>query len=194
MLVGQVGEGDPWTDPSLLQGLDNIHLLGPRPYEILPAYLKGFDVGLLPSTLNDYTASMFPMKFFEYLSAGLPIAAVDLPAIRDFHHVAETGTGAGAFVAAVERTLAVAGSGRPRRLEVASAYTYAARTDRMMEILASVGLDGGTTPGRDSLSLRPSSAPAGLGGSDGIGPGMESGDRSVPAERGRRPAVATADA
>ena len=109
--------------------------MGPRPYDLLPAYLKGVDVGLLPNRLNEYTASMFPMKFFEYLSAGLPVAAVDLPAVREFGHVVETGTGVEGFIAAIERALASGEAGRMERLEVASAYTYAARTERMMEIL-----------------------------------------------------------
>src|SRR5690606_8984533 len=71
VLIGQIGEGDPWTDVRALRGVPNLHLLGPRPYADLPAYLKGFDVAILPSPINAYTRGMFPMKFFEYLAAGV---------------------------------------------------------------------------------------------------------------------------
>lgn len=32
---------------------------------------------------------MFPMKFFEYLAAGKPIVSVNLPALKDFTHIAK---------------------------------------------------------------------------------------------------------
>ena len=81
VLIGQVGEGDPWTDASRLSGLPNLHLLGPRPYSALPAYLAGMQAAMLPSAANPYTAAMFPMKFFEYLAAGLPVVTTPLPAL-----------------------------------------------------------------------------------------------------------------
>ena len=71
ILIGKVGEGDPWTDVADLRSIPNIHFFGPRPYALLPGYLKGFDVAILPSAINEYTAGMFPMKFFEYLAARL---------------------------------------------------------------------------------------------------------------------------
>ena len=76
-----MGEGDPETDLAELMGLRNVHLLGPRPYGQLPSYLRGFDLALLPCPMNAYTRSMFQMKFFEYLAAGLPVVATDLPAL-----------------------------------------------------------------------------------------------------------------
>ncbi len=47
VLIGQVGEGQPATSVRLLER-SNIHLLGPRPYAVLPDYLRGFDVAILP--------------------------------------------------------------------------------------------------------------------------------------------------
>ena len=82
VFVGEIGEGDPATDPSIFKGATNIHFLGGRPYSSLPAYLKGMDVVLLPNRINDYTKSMFPMKFFEYLAAGKPVVATRAPGPR----------------------------------------------------------------------------------------------------------------
>ncbi len=106
VLIGRVGEGDPGTDLQLFQGLINVHLLGPRPYEQLPDYLRGFDLALLPSPINAYTRSMFPMKFFEYVAAGVPVVATDLPALQDQAHLAQLCSDTESFLTAVDRLLA----------------------------------------------------------------------------------------
>jgi glycosyltransferase involved in cell wall biosynthesis len=53
----------------------NVHLLGPRPYALLPAYLQHARAGLLP--LNDHPANAgrSPMKLYEYAAAGIPVLA-----------------------------------------------------------------------------------------------------------------------
>lgn len=88
VLIGRVGEGDPATLLHQLDHCSNVHMLGPRPYRQLPSYLRGFDLALLPCVINAYTCSMFPMKFFEYLAAGVPVLTTDLPALSDYRHLA----------------------------------------------------------------------------------------------------------
>jgi len=136
VLIGRVGEGDPSTDLQSLQGLANVHLLGSRPYAELPAYLRGFDLALLPCPLNAYTRSMFPMKFFEYLAAGVPVVATDLPALREHSHLAHLCESPAAFVAAVDRLLLDPpgqGSRAPIPLELLpSGCSYRGRTEAML--------------------------------------------------------------
>lgn len=135
VLIGEVGEGDPWTDSALLVGLDNLHLLGPREYRELPSYLKGIDVATLPNHINEYTDAMFPMKFPEYLAAGCPVVSVDLKALRDFSHVVETARTPEGFIAAIEQTLAGDASPLKERLNVAREHTYKIRTKRMLGLI-----------------------------------------------------------
>lgn len=88
VLVGPVGLGDPSTDVSSLQAEPNIHLLGPRPYGDLPRVLRGADAALIPYVRNRLTDSVFPMKVFEYLAAGLAVVATPLPSLADVAEVA----------------------------------------------------------------------------------------------------------
>jgi len=88
VLIGETGEGEKAADLSLLSGRANVHILGGRAYKSLPSYIKGFDICLLPSRLNDYTKNMFPMKFFEYLASGKPVVSTALEALADFRELA----------------------------------------------------------------------------------------------------------
>jgi len=135
VLIGKIGEGDPWTDPRLLEGLKNLTVLGPRDYALLPQYLKGIDVALLPNMINQYTAGMFPMKFFEYLAAGKPVVATDLPALEDYRTLVHIGVSPEDFIAKIEQALAEDGRQRLSRLEAAREHTYAKRLEKMMALL-----------------------------------------------------------
>ena len=77
---------------SALAAEPNIHLLGARPYEQLPSVLRGADAGLIPYALNQLTDSIFPMKVYEYLAAGLPVMATPLPALSGIEAVATATT------------------------------------------------------------------------------------------------------
>lgn len=68
--------GPPGTDLAALRGLDNVHLLGARPYEEVPRYLVNADVGIIPFRSNALTRFVNPIKLYEYLACGLPVVAV----------------------------------------------------------------------------------------------------------------------
>ena len=74
--------GASQTDLSSIAGLKNVHLLGKRPYDTLPAYCKAFDVAILPFVVNTLTSFANPLKLREYLAAGLPVVSSDLPEVR----------------------------------------------------------------------------------------------------------------
>ena len=135
VLIGKVGEGDPWTDVSSLQDLKNLHFVGPRPYASLPAYLKGFDVAILPSMINEYTRGMFPMKFFEYLAAGRPVVSTRLHALQAYGHVACLAEDHDGFIAGVEAALRGDAPALEVRLDAARDQTYERRTARMMALI-----------------------------------------------------------
>jgi glycosyltransferase involved in cell wall biosynthesis len=59
-----------------------VHFLGRRPYSTLPSYCKAFDVALLPFVDNQLTQNANPLKLREYLAAGLPVVATDIPEAR----------------------------------------------------------------------------------------------------------------
>ena len=65
-------------DPALLPRAANIHYLGMKPYQDLPSYFSGWDIGLLPFALNESTRFISPTKTPEYLAAGLRVVSAPI--------------------------------------------------------------------------------------------------------------------
>lgn len=69
-------------DVSRLRAFPNVHLLGRKTYESLPAYCKGFDVGIIPFPISEVTLNANPLKAREYLAAGLPVVSTAIPEVE----------------------------------------------------------------------------------------------------------------
>lgn len=65
----------------------NVHWIGPRSYEALPAYLRTFDVAMIPFVVNDVTLATSPLKLFEYFAGGKPVLSTQLPECSAFQEV-----------------------------------------------------------------------------------------------------------
>jgi len=94
--------------PDALFGRPNVHLLGRKPHETLPGYLKAFDVAIIPFKVDAVSATIYPLKFFEYLGAGRPVVTTpfNMDLIEPLAPVVSIATTAEEFVAAVESELA----------------------------------------------------------------------------------------
>ncbi len=74
--------GPEFADVSLLKTCSNIKLLGKRPHSDVPAYIKGFDVALIPYVKNVFTDAVYSCKLNEYLAMGTQVVATDMREIR----------------------------------------------------------------------------------------------------------------
>jgi glycosyltransferase involved in cell wall biosynthesis len=124
VLVGPVG-----VPVGELAALPNVHLLGSRPHAALPGYLAASAAGLIPFVVSSLTVAVNPVKLYEYLAAGLPVAATPLPELAQFGDVCHLGASGEAFVRAAERAVAEAGdaSRREARRAVARQHTWERR-------------------------------------------------------------------
>jgi glycosyltransferase involved in cell wall biosynthesis len=127
VLVGPVGLGDPQTDASALARIDNVHLIGVRPYSQLPAVLRGAQAAIVPYLLNQLTAGIFPMKVYEYLAAGLAVVATPLPALEGVEGISFA-AGASDFARQLERLMSDDGpAARAARSQLADGHSWEAR-------------------------------------------------------------------
>jgi UDP-galactopyranose mutase len=134
VIVGPVAK----IDPSSLPRRPNLHWLGQKTYDELPAYLAGWDVALMPFALNDATRFISPTKTLEYLAAAKPVVST---AIRDvvtpFGELGLVRIGAGAqFVEHVAAALRARGTPEEaRRTASADAWVASTSWDRTWEAM-----------------------------------------------------------
>jgi glycosyltransferase involved in cell wall biosynthesis len=138
IFIGEEREGQQSELVAELARLPNVHFFGYRSYERLPDYLRGMQVGLLPTLLNDYTRSMFPMKFFEYLAAGLPVVSTPLAFTEQLSDGLEIGGDAAGFEAAIERQLARGRLTQEEARLYVGENTWDTRTAKMLEYVQSL--------------------------------------------------------
>jgi hypothetical protein len=145
-LVGQVA-----TATSALSGARNVHLLGHRRYEDLPAYCRGFEVALTPFVRNELALCANPLKAREYVAAGLPNVCTDLPELRAIPGCTVAADG-DAFVAEVGRVLREGGGPDPARSALVRGESWAVR---LAEIRAHVEAVEASGRARASARLAP---------------------------------------
>jgi UDP-galactopyranose mutase len=151
VLVGPVMK----IEDSVLPRGDNLHYLGQRPYEQLPAYLSGWDAGILPFALNDATRFISPTKVPEYLAAGLPVVSTPIrDVVRPYEQLrlARIGGSAAEFAAAIDEALR-----EDRGTRLAAADKFLARTswDRTWREMSALVDEVVAPRTRPSALLRP---------------------------------------
>ncbi len=132
--------GPPQVDVSALEREPNIHLFGQRAHAELPRYVQGFDVGLVPYRITDYTANVYPTKLNEYLVMGVPVVATDLAEIRRFNQqhgeLVQVAPDADAFAKAISSAIDVPRvEDRPRRVAVARSNGWDRRIQAMWTLI-----------------------------------------------------------
>lgn len=67
--------------------MPNVHYIDFKRYEGLPAYVYSFDIGIIPFRINEITKSLNPLKVYEFMAAGCPVVATDIPEIQNFSKI-----------------------------------------------------------------------------------------------------------
>lgn len=125
-------------DPNDLPRRDNIHYLGGKAYQELPAYLAGWDVTLLPFARNESTRFISPTKTPEYLAAGKPVVSTSIrDVVRPYGelgmvHIADT---VDEFIAAIKAAMREDATARLRKADAFLSQTSWERTWRRMSDL-----------------------------------------------------------
>jgi glycosyltransferase involved in cell wall biosynthesis len=97
VLIGDGPEREPAEAEARAAGLNgSITFTGSLPHDLLPACLAAADVGVAPfDTAAHAPLSLAfywsPLKVFEYMAAGLPVVAPDIPRLRQILGAGEAG-------------------------------------------------------------------------------------------------------
>ena len=129
--------GKVTTDLSRLTALPNVHLLGRKPFETLPAYCKAFDVAMNPFPINDVTLNANPLKVREYLAAGLPVISTRIPEVEVVPQ-ARIADSKEEFVTIIEEELQNPGPSAARSEHMRS-ETWEAKVEEIRAAVAALG-------------------------------------------------------
>jgi glycosyltransferase involved in cell wall biosynthesis len=129
--------GKVTTDLSRLTALPNVHLLGRKAFDTLPAYSKGFDVALNPFPISEVTLNANPLKVREYLAAGLPVVSTRIPEVEVLGHC-RLADGADEFIREIEGALAAPGPSAERS-ETMRGESWEGRVEELRRCVAALG-------------------------------------------------------
>jgi len=119
-----------------LRGSKAVTLVGQRPAGDMPMFLRAFDVGLIPYKLGDQARSIDPLKLYEYLAFGKPVAAVDIPSLRAFRSLVGVASSREGFL---ELAIALAKEDDEalalRRREAAAENTWERRAEQISQAI-----------------------------------------------------------
>lgn len=128
-------------DKSLFE-LPNVHWLGQRPHEEIPAYGAGFDVALMPWRDNEWIKSCNPIKMKEYLALGLPVVTTDFPEAHRYASVLDIAADPGDFIARIRRILesdGLAPGAVAKRREAVATSSWDTTAERLADVIDGLG-------------------------------------------------------
>ena len=73
ILLGRV-----YINVSNLEKIRNIRFISEIEHSKVPSYMKGFNIGIIPYKVNNFTNSVYSCKLNEYLSMGLPVISTNI--------------------------------------------------------------------------------------------------------------------
>jgi teichuronic acid biosynthesis glycosyltransferase TuaH len=106
--------------------------LAPRPDVI--RLIGAAEACLVPHVGNRLTEAMSPLKLYEYLAGGRPVAAVDLPPIRAVEGRVALAPAGGRLAPAVAQALALGPAPETERLEFLARNAWSRRFDELIAI------------------------------------------------------------
>jgi glycosyltransferase involved in cell wall biosynthesis len=121
------------VDPNEFPKRPNLHFIGGRPYDQLPALTKGFSVCLMPFAINAATEYINPTKALEYMAAGKPVVSTAINEVKsNFSSVARVASNHDEFVTWCVREAEAPSVGRVKAgLRLAAENTWEAIAAKM---------------------------------------------------------------
>jgi len=117
VMVGASSLPDGWCDR------ENVHFLGQKDYDAVPAYMAACDVLIMPWNQNEWIEACNPVKLKEYLAVGRPVVSTPFPELSSYADLVTVCRDAGAFADAVDEAFVNQGDSHLRQKRV-QAHTW----------------------------------------------------------------------
>lgn len=118
-----------------------VRILGPRPSDAVAAYLQHADVLLVPHVVTDFTASLDPIKAYEYRAARRPVVSTPVAGFKDVPDPLVTAVSEDAFPDAVAKAISDPVPWSPELPD--DIPSWVSRVEQMATVIARVAGAGG---------------------------------------------------
>lgn len=116
----------------------NIQTVGAVPRQEAPAYVKSFDVCLIPYRASKYNEASFPLKFWEFMATGKPILVSGLPELKAYRPFIGYASSPAEFIRQGEIWLADKERWREKRIYLARGHSWEKRAEHLLTKLKEI--------------------------------------------------------
>ena len=118
----------------------------------IPALIAHADAGIIPHVRSRLTEAMSPLKLYEYLAGGRPVAAAELPGIVGVSDRVFCAPPGGDLVGATRRALAAGPASEAERLSFVADNSWGRRFDTLLGLALASGAPQEAETGGESPS------------------------------------------
>lgn len=120
----------------------NVQIRPAVAYAEVPRVLSEWDVCIVPHKKTPFTESLNPIKLWEYLASGKPIAGTPVAGFRDYPHLCHLGEGTEGFLGACRRALQEEPYLPAERVRAVEGQSWEARAEDALDVFRQQGWIG----------------------------------------------------
>ncbi|PDZ06866.1 glycosyl transferase [Bacillus cereus] len=113
--------------------IENVHILGRRSYDQLPAYLQYANVGIIPFNVKEYAHLLDyvnPLKLYEYMVSGIPVVSSKWKELDLIDSPAQLAENLDQFIEAIKE--AVRDTDKEKYISFAKQHSWTSRIDNLL--------------------------------------------------------------
>ena len=118
----------------LKKSYTNFYALGKKSYNLLPNFIRAFNVCLIPFKINELTRGVNPNKLYEYLAAGKPVISTALPEVKKYNETIYVAENYGEFLSYINKALTSAHD-LEKFFKIADENTWQEKAKEIMKII-----------------------------------------------------------
>ncbi|PEJ09291.1 GumK N-terminal domain-containing glycosyltransferase [Bacillus wiedmannii] len=113
--------------------IENVHILGRRSYDQLPAYLQHANVGIIPFNVKEYAGLLDyvnPLKLYEYMVSGIPVVSSKWKELELINSPAQLAENLDQFIDAIKE--AARDMDKEKYISFAKQHSWTSRVDNLL--------------------------------------------------------------
>lgn len=113
--------------------IENVHILGRRSYDQLPAYLQHANVGIIPFNVKEYAHLLDyvnPLKLYEYMVSGIPVVSSKWKELELINSPAQLAENLDQFIDAIKEV--ARDMDKEKYISFAKQHSWTSRVDNLL--------------------------------------------------------------